>query len=411
MSSLDAAGRHELRTGWTILLACAVGVACSPIALPFYTIGPLTKPIAADMGWLRSDIQFAILFSSGIGALTAPITGWMIDRFGPRPVAIPSLLGVALGLFIASLATTLEGFWAGYATAAILGAGANPVLWSRVVAGSFERARGAALGLALVGTAFMALILPMLIAAIEPQYGWRTALRCVAALPIVMALPTVFALLRPRELTTSDGGAPARSGVTLKTALKDYRFWVLTLSILCGYLAISGAAPNLIPAFTDKGITAAAAAGIAGAYAISMIPGRILAGALMDRFWAPAVACVVLLLPAIACLILAQATSTPLLVLGCIMLGVAAGAELDVLAFLTARYFGLAHYPKIYAISYMALATGSATAPTIFSRIREATDGYAMSFAIASALFVASALLLLLLGRYPDFTSGDKART
>lgn len=410
MSSLNQAGRQELRAGWPILLACAVGVACSPVALPFYSIGPLTKPIAADMGWLRSDIQFAILFSSGIGALTAPITGWMIDWFGPRPVAIPSLIGVALGLFIASMATTLTGFWTGYAIAAILGAGANPVLWSRVVAGSFEKARGFALGLALVGTAVMALLLPMLIAAIEPDQGWRTALRYVAALPILIALPVVFALLKPREAAVAQGDAAPHTGVTLKAALGDYRFWVLTASILCGYLAISGAAPNLVPAFTDKGLSAAAAAGIAGAYAISMIPGRILAGALMDRFWAPAVACIVLLLPAIACVILAQANSTPLLVLGCVMLGIAAGAELDVLAFLTARYFGLAHYPKIYAISYMALATGSATAPTIFSRIHESTGGYAMSFAIASGLFVVSALLLLLLGRYPDFARSQTGR-
>ena len=408
---MERGARQELLSGWPILLACAVGVACSPVALPFYSIGPLTKPITADMGWLRSDIQFAILFSSGIGAFTAPITGWMIDRFGPRRVAIPSLIGVALGLAMASMATTLTGFWTGYALAAILGAGANPALWSRVVAGNFEKARGAALGLALVGTAFMALILPLLIAAVEPGGGWRTALRFVAALPILVALPVVFMLLKPRENSSSDRTTVGVLGVTLKEALADYRFWVLTASILCGYLAISGAAPNLVPVFTDKGLSTAAAAGIAGAYAISMIPGRIMAGALMDRFWAPAVACILLLLPAVACLILVNATSASLLVLGCVMLGVAAGAELDVLAFLTARYFGLAHYPKIYAISYMSLATGSATAPMIFSRIREATGGYEMSFTIASALFAAAALLLLLLGRYPEFRTQEEIAT
>src|SRR5207302_1973630 len=111
----------------------------------------------------------------------------------------------------------------------------------------------------------------------------------------------------------------------------------------------------------------AAAAAIASTYAIAMIPGRICVGLLMDRFWAPAVACVVLLLPAAGCLILSHSSSIPLLVLACALLGLAAGAELDVLAFLTARYFGLRHYAKIYALSYVALATGSATAPTIFS--------------------------------------------
>ena len=62
------AGWQELRGGWTLLVACAVGVGLSAIALPFYAIGPLTRPIEADLGWSRADIQLAILFSSGLGA-------------------------------------------------------------------------------------------------------------------------------------------------------------------------------------------------------------------------------------------------------------------------------------------------------------------------------------------------------
>ncbi len=401
---MAAGARAELKSGWLVLLACAIGVGCSAIALPFYSIGPLTKPIAAETGWLRSDIQFAIVFSSGIGALTAPLTGWMIEKFGPRPVAIPSLAGVAIGLFIASFATSLWVFWLGYALAAILGAGSNPVLWSRVVAGSFDKARGAALGLALVGTALIAFLLPNLIAAIEPSYGWRTALRVIALLPLVLAMPVVYVYLRPKPARMGATGViHAHVGLRVREALTGYRFWVLTLSILLGYLAISGAGPNLMPAFTDRGMDVQVAAAIASVYAIAMIPGRILSGILMDRFWAPGVACTVLLLPALACLILRSSTDVTTLAVACALLGVAAGAELDVLAFLTARYFGLAHYPRIYALSYVALAAGSATAPTVFSRVRELTDSYDASFLIAAGLFVCAALPLLLLGRYPSF--------
>lgn len=408
---IGRSARAELKAGWPILLACAVGVGCSPIALPFYSIGPLTKPIAADMGWLRSEIQFAIVFSSGIGALSAPISGWIVDRYGPRAVALPSLAGVTLGLLISSLATSLSTFWAGFAIAALLGAGANPVLWTRVIAGNFEQARGAALGLALVGTAVVALVLPALIAAIEPDQGWRVALRIVAALPVLVALPVVAAILRAGAPKSRQETTSPQVGVTLTVALRDYRFWVLGASILCAYLAISGAAPNLVPVMTDRGMGAASAVAIAGTFAISMIPGRILAGALMDRFWAPGVACAILLLPSAACFMLIGATDPLWLVAGCVMLGIAAGAELDVLAFLTARYFGLAHYSKIYAISYMALATGSAAAPTLFSRFYEATGSYASSFTIAGGLFIAAALLLLLLGRYPEFHTEREGRT
>ncbi|MFV0643883.1 MAG: MFS transporter [Sphingomonadaceae bacterium] len=384
---------QELRENWPILLACAIGVGCSAIALPFYSIGPLTKPIEADTGWARSSIQFAIVFSSGIGALTAPLTGWMIARFGPRKVAIPSLIGVALGLMFASLAKSLEMFWLGYALSAILGAGSNPVLWSQVVASTFDKARGAALGLALIGTAAVAFSLPNLVAAIEPEHGWRITLRVIALMPIVIAVPVVALLLRRKKLGQKSTAAGAGAqGAAVSEALKDYRFWVLTASILLGYLAISGAGPNLMPAFTDRGIDVTKAAAIASVYAIAMVPGRIFSGFLMDRFWAPMVAAVILILPAGACLILASATEVWMLVFACALLGLAAGAELDVLAFLTARYFGLANYSRIYSLSYVALATGSATAPTLFSRNNEWTSSYAPSCKIAAVLYIFDAL-------------------
>jgi len=373
------------------------------IALPFYSIGPLTKPIAADMGWARSSIQSAIVFSSGIGALTAPLTGWMIAKFGARKVAIPSLVGVTAGLLVASFATSLNGFWLGYALAAILGAGTNPVLWSQVVASTFDKARGAALGLALIGTAAVAFVLPNLVAAIEPAEGWRFTLRVIAMTPVLIGLPVVYFLLRPEENAGAAMSQMIKTGRTVREAVTSYRFWVLTLSILLGYLAISGAGPNLMPAFTDRGIGVTEAAAIASTYAIAMVPGRILSGFLMDRFWAPAVACTVLLLPALACVILATSTIPVALIAACALLGLAAGAELDVLAFLTARYFGLAHYSRIYSLSYVALAAGSATAPTLFSLFNEMTSTYAVSFYIAGGLFVCAALPILLLGRYPEF--------
>ncbi|MHB9879984.1 MFS transporter [Pacificimonas sp. ICDLI1SI03] len=394
---------QELARGWPILLACAIGVGCSAIALPFYSIGPLTKPIAAEMGWARSGIQFAIVFSSGIGALTAPLTGWMIARFGARNVAIPSLVGVAVGLLVASFATSLQGFWLGYALAAILGAGTNPVLWSQVVASTFDKARGAALGLALIGTAAVAFILPNLVAAVEPAQGWRFTLRVIALTPVLIGLPVVYFLLRPQENAGAVMSKMVKTGRTVKEAITSYRFWVLTFSILLGYLAISGAGPNLMPAFTDRGIGVTEAAAIASVYAVAMVPGRILSGFLMDRFWAPAVACTILILPAFACVILANSTVPSALIAACALLGLAAGAELDVLAFLTARYFGLAHYSQIYSLSYVALAAGSATAPTLFSLINEMTNTYEASFYIAGGLFVCAALPILLLGRYPQF--------
>ncbi len=395
-----AAGRAELRAGWRVLVACAVGVGLSAISLPFYAIGPLAKPIEAATGWARTDIFVAIVFSSGIGALTAPVTGWMVDRFGARAVALPSILGVSLGLLVASQATSLAIFYAGFALTAILGAGTNPVLWSRVIAGHFDKARGTALGLALVGTALTSITLPYLVSALVPAVGWRGAMVGLALLPLLLSLPIGLAWLPSTRSDPKDGPGQPRPGLTVGEALRGYRFWVLGASILAVYLAISGLLANLVPTLSDRGVNPLRAASLAAAVGVAMVPGRILIGLLVDRFWAPAVGLVVIGLPILSCLILARSDSFALLLLACVLLGLAAGAELDLLAFLTARYFGLAHYAKIYALLYTALAAGSAFAPTLFARA-VADGGVDTALATAALLFGTGALLMPLLGRYP----------
>ena len=394
----------ELKAGWRLLVACSLGIAGSAIAVPYYTIGAITKPVALATGWARADIQFAIAFSSGIGALTAPLTGWMIDRFGVRAVALPSFLGVALGMAIAGSAQSIWTFYAGFALAAILGAGTNPVLWSKVVTASFDKARGAALGLALVGTALSAIALPIVVTVLIERFGWQRALALVGLLPVLISLPVATLWLKPKsaaravEGTQTDGKAKS---ISVRAALRGYRFWVLAASVLCSYLAVSGVLAGLVPAFTDRGLAPASAAALAGTVGLAMVPGRILVGIVIDRIWAPGVACAILLLPAVACIVLAGTPHVAVLAACCMTLGLAAGAELDLLAFLTARYFGLAHFARIYALLYAGLATGSALAPALFSLIRDRTGSYQASFQTSALLFVAAAVLLPLLGRYP----------
>jgi MFS family permease len=403
MISADA--RTELAAGWRILVACALGVGLSAISLPFYAIGPLSKAVEAATGWDRADILAATIFSSGIGALTAPVTGWLVDRFGARAVALPSILGVSAGLALASRAESLPVFYLGFALAAILGAGTNPVLWSRVIAGQFVAARGTALGLALVGTALTAILLPYLLAWATAALGWQGALLLLAALPLFVSFPVVFLWLRPMPRAAHGLPPVALTGLTVGEALRGYRFWVLGASILASYLAISGILANLVPALTDRGIDALTAASLAATVGLAMIPGRILIGVLVDRFWAPGVGFIVVGLPVLSCLALAWSADPVLLFLACALLGLAAGAELDLLAFLSARYFGVSHYARIYALLYTALAAGSALAPTLFARVVAAAD-LETAFLMAGSLFAVGALLLPLLGRYPRF-EGD----
>ncbi len=65
----------EIRARWLLILSACAGVACCSITLSFYTIGVLMRPVTETFGWSRAEFQSAMLLSSGLGALTAPVVG------------------------------------------------------------------------------------------------------------------------------------------------------------------------------------------------------------------------------------------------------------------------------------------------------------------------------------------------
>lgn len=404
-----APSERELAQRWPLIMATCIGIISSSFVLPYYSIGALVAPVTEEFGWSRAQFQAAILFSSGLGALTSPVIGWLNDRYGPRRVALPSMLGLSLGLLTASqLQGELWMLFLAYGMMALLGAGTIPVTWTRAIATSFFKRRGLALGLALTGTGICASVAPHYTVWLTDNYGWRGAYMGLALVPILLAWPTLYFLFKPLEVHTgaedpvdNEAASAIQTGLTLGEAVRGYRFWVLLLSILFAYQGFSGIGPNLLPSLTDDGFSREQAASVQSVFGISIIIGRVVVGYLVDRLWAPGVAAFCLAIPAAGAAMLHGTQSFEVAALAAFLIGFAAGAELDLMAFLAARYFGLAHYAKIYSILYATLAVCSGTAPMIFASVYDATGSYDIGYSIASGLFLVSVVLILLLGRYP----------
>ncbi|KGE03926.1 MFS transporter [Pseudohaliea rubra] len=399
-----SADRSELAARWPLIPAACIGVICSAFVLPYYTVGALLVPVTEEFGWSRAQFQAAILFSSGLGALTSPLVGWLNDRYGSRRVALPAMVGVGLGFLLAS---TMDGrlwtLFVAYGAMALLGAGTIPVTWTRAIANSFSRHRGMALGLALTGTGVCAAIAPHYAVFLADNFGWRSAYIGLALLPLLIGLPVLLVLFKPREAGDPDdaGNSVLLTGMTLGEAVRGYRFWLILVSILFAYMGFSGIGPNLLPSMTDDGFSREQAAGIQSIFGLSIIIGRVVVGFLIDRLWAPGVAAACLVLPAVGAMLFHGEQSLLAAQLASFFIGFAAGAELDLMAFLVARYFGLLHYAKIYAVLYATLAICSGTAPMLFAFAYDLTASYDFGFLVATGLFLVSATVVLSLGSYP----------
>ena len=399
----------EMAQRWPLVMATCIGVTASSFVLPYHTIGALTVPVTEEFGWSRTQFQAAILFSSGLGASLSPVVGWLNDRFGSRRVALPAMLGLGFAfLLAASIQGQLWMLFMAYGAMALLGAGTIPVTWTRAIATSFYKRRGLALGLSLTGTGLCASIAPHYTVWLTDHFGWRGAYIGISLIPFVLAFPMLVFFFKPLDAREDVVEQRELDGLTLGEALRGYRFWILLTSILFAYMGFSGIGPNLLPSMTDDGFSRDSAATIQSVYGISILTGRIVVGYIIDRIWAPAVAAVCLMVSAAGALLFIGDQSLSAAVTASFALGFAAGAELDLLAFLAARYFGLRHYAKIYAILYAGLAICSGTAPMAFAAVFDLTGSYDGSFAIASGLFIGAGVIALMLGRYPEEYGGRR---
>jgi predicted MFS family arabinose efflux permease len=257
-----------------------------------------------------------------------------------------------------------------------------------------------------MGTGLTAALLPSLATWLIEQYGWRRAFLGIALLPLAVALPVAVWLFRePDARDSMQLAEPVRlTGVTVRAALRDYRFWVIAGSILCVAIGVGGSVTNFQPLLMDRGFDPPQAARVAGVIGVSVIAGRLIAGVLIDRYWAPLVTLPMLALPALACILLAQPdVAMPAALLSAVLIGFAAGAETDLVAYLTARYFGLAHYGRLYGLQYAVFGFASGISPFLFGKVFDVTGSYRPILYVAAVLFLVGAVSLLSLGRYPRF--------
>ncbi|WP_379554240.1 MFS transporter [Erythrobacter sp. W53] len=405
--------KGEFSLGWKVLLVAVLGVAFGASPIPFNVIGFTVEPLIEEFGWSRTQILFPITIFGVIASFLAPAFGWMADRYGVRRVALLSLFAfgaafAAIGLTPTSNAmSTLYAYYGLWVLIGLVGIGSTPVTWSRAVNMWFFKNKGLALGILLMGTSIAAMIVPQLAQWAIDNYGWRAMFVIIAGLPLLIALPLGFLFFReprpeerPKAMVASGGKL---TGVTLGTALKDYRFWLIWFSILIIALAFGGAFINMVPILGDHSISRSDAANVMTILGLGILSGRIITGLLLDRYWAGFVAFPLLCLPAISSyLLLGTDTAFLPVAIGGFLLGFAAGAESDLIAYLASRYFGMLHYGKIYGMLYMPFGLASAASPVIYAYVRDTTGSYDPILTVAIFMYVIGGGLLLFLGKYPN---------
>ena len=399
----------EFRRGWRPLLAAGIGTGSGVTGLSFYGFGVFVLPLVAAFGWTRGEVSAAASFLILGSAITSPIVGSVIDRFGARRVGIASLL--ALAVAYAAL-TTLQGslamFYAAWLLLALLGGGTTPVVWTRTVNLWFDRGRGLALGLALAGSGIASMFAPPLLTRVIADDGWQTGYLVMGAFLVMVAIPLVAILLDERpadrpEVASAHASTAAPNalpGVELADALRSLTFWKIGVGFFFVSAVVAALIINLVPLLIDRGLTPTAAAATAGMMGMAVLIGRVAIGYLLDRHSASAVAAVVLGSCSLGCVVLAMPDSSSwMLTISVLALGLAAAAEVDLVAYLSSRFFGLRAYGKIYGWQLTSFYLGAAGGPLAAGVAFDAYGTYTPMLSFAAAALLMGAALMATLGR------------
>lgn len=400
MSPAEAAPAppSEWRDGWRIVLGCSLA-SSTGVVLLFFSFSLFVLPITAELGMTRGEFG-AVQALIVAGALGAPVIGLLADRYGARPVfAASTLIVAAVELGMTRFA---DGLWA-MATSVFLlgliGVGTTALVTTRPVTAHFHRHRGRALGLVVAGVSVATILAPTPLQWLTDTYGWRSAIAALAGLSLVVGLPAMLFVL-PREAGRADPRreGPRRAGD--RAFLRDGRFWLLSLSGILIGAATSGFIGQLSPLVQEEGVGPALAALALSLFAVGQLAGRICGGLLLDVFEPRRVAIAAILTPGtgFALLLLTQGSPAATL-LAAAMIGLLAGAELDIGAYFISRLFPLTQYSTIYGAMNALGWLGNAAGVVGIGLLHDRFGTYAVAEGVACGLLVLGAVLFLRMPR------------
>ena len=413
--------------GWRILLVSHLGLCLGIAGTTVACFSAFILPLTQEFGWSRASISFAFSLTAVTTTISGPIIGYLVDRYGARCILLISTpIYSILFSSLFALSGPIWHLYLVYFLIAVLGTPTGPLSYTRLLVIWFEKRRGFALGVALAGVGVAAATGPSLIQKIIELANWRYAYLTLGALNLIVILPVIYLVIRntPREVgtypdgilpeqsSTDNGQSPAPAiGYTLRECLRSTVFWkMLTMFVL---MALGQACFfHLIPVLVDKGISRSGAASAASLVGVAYLSGRVFSGMLMDYFKSSRVVAVFFLCGTIGLLVLSMKAPVNVAITGALLLGLTVSTEIDILAYLCARYFGTLAFSRIYGIQYGAITLSGGIGIYLAGFSFDHFSTYNVALLSGGIITAAATILALFLGPYPNLsnTAGPPVR-
>ena len=403
----------EWRRGWGVVLSGAVGMALASTSV--YTLGIFIAPLEAEFGWTRAEISAGLTINTVLAVIFSPFIGIMIDRIGVRRLGIYGSIGYcAVFACLAFTGASVWTWWGLWFLLGLIGLAIKPTIWSASVSSMFAASRGLALSVTLCGTALGSSLTPIVGNYLIEHYGWRQGLVGLGAFWAVLVVPVVIIFLTsardielkaPAAVPGEQGAAiPVLTGIPVREALRSWRFFRLAAAGFLTCLVIVSFVSTLVPILSSHGFPRQTAANIAGLVGLATIVGRVTGGYFLDRANGNVVGAISVGLAIIPAALFLAFPHSHLISAGAVLvLGLTMGAELDAVAYLTTRHFGMRHFGVLFGTIAGLLALATGLGPLFVNLTYDLARSYDLALMAYIPLSVVAAVLFLSLGSYPRF--------
>jgi MFS family permease len=372
--------------------------------------GVFVDPMSQDIGIGRAPFGWALTARLIGFALSGPILGRIVDRYGARgPLSVAivaySLSVAALGAIDTSwqligllMLSGLLGFW-----------GSNTLYFTVLAAQWFIRRRGRAMSVMFVGFPLgIAISVPISQLLID-SFGWRTAWAVLGLTGgvVVLAITRLILRNRPEDMglqpdgdSVDDAGTRGELGFieerswTLREAIRTGAFWRLAVAFGTVMLGMSAIGLFWIPYFLDLGFQPYLAAWALSAYALSQAGTSLLLAPFIDRFQPRFLAMFGFVSFIAALLLMMNVTVEWQMFLAGLLGGAGVGSGMLLNAQLWPAYFGRRNIGAIRGAALPLTLAFSGVGSAATGMIFDATGSYAPAWWAAIAFLFVGALLL-----------------
>lgn len=388
---------------WVVIAGTAIGAMGAGIRV--YGSTTFFLPLQQELALTRMVYSAVLAVGRLEGSLVAPITGWIIDRFGARKMMLIGILMFSSGFISMYWMDSLLYFilvWVG-----LIGVGHSSGFIASAFALAnkwFIRQRSKATGVASLAFAIGGAVLTPVLGWLIINYGWRWAAVLAGVATLVIGLPLLLVIrntpedkgLLPdgeevKEVAGKPSGAAGEVSFTVKEALKTPTFWILSLGFNLRFFVIGVIWVHMVPLFVWKGLDEQAAANAIGIILLFTIPSRIGFGWLGDIYPKRYLLALCCLIGAVALIVLLKAQSLWQIYLFGIIWALGYGVA-PLTVSIVGEYFGRKNFASIQGARTFSHMAGSLIGPIFAGYIYDVTQSYQVALITSIVLYFLTAI-------------------